>query len=160
VTLRPIRPEDEPLMVKFHEKLSEESVYLRYLHALKLTQRVAHERLSRLCFIDYDREMALVAFRRDTQSQESEIIGVGRLIQAPGLREAEFAILIADRYQRSGLGTELLRRLVQVACDEKLERVTADILPENRGMQRVCEKLGFSLAFDEEERLMNAVIRL
>jgi acetyltransferase len=59
VTIRPIRPEDEPLMVKFHHSLSDQTVYLRYFGPLKLDQRIAHERLSRLCFIDYDREMAL-----------------------------------------------------------------------------------------------------
>jgi acetyltransferase len=160
VTVRPIRPEDEPLLVKFHETLSEQSVYLRYLHALKLSQRVAHDRLARLCFIDYGREMALVAMRVDPQTGSEAMIGVGRLIQSPGRSQAEFAILIADRFQRTGLGTELLRRLLQVAGDEKLHKVTADILPENRGMQRVCEKLGFTLRFDEDERLMKAAIEL
>src|SRR5262249_34493551 len=81
VTIRPTRPEDEPLMVKFHDTLSPESVYLRYFQALKLSQRVAHERLARLCFIDYDREMALVAERRDPRSGEPEVVAVGRLIK-------------------------------------------------------------------------------
>ena len=63
VLIRPIRPEDEPMMVKFHETLSERSVYLRYFHLMNLSQRIAHERLTRICFIDYDREMALVAER-------------------------------------------------------------------------------------------------
>ena len=61
MVIRPIRPEDEPLMVRFHESLSEESVYMRYFHMMNLDQRTAHERLTRICFIDYDREMALVA---------------------------------------------------------------------------------------------------
>ena len=60
VTLRPIRPEDEPLLVAFHKTLSEESVYRRYFNQLKLDQRIAHERLTRICFNDYDRELALV----------------------------------------------------------------------------------------------------
>ena len=59
IIIRPIRPEDEPLLVKFHGTLSERSVSLRYFHAMKFTARVAHERLTRICFIDYDREMAL-----------------------------------------------------------------------------------------------------
>ncbi len=145
VLIRPIRPEDEPLMVRFHETLSEQTVYLRYFQALKLSQRVAHDRLARLCFIDYDREMALVAIREAPGGGAPELIAVGRLIKQHGLNEAEFAILVSDRYQRSGLGTELLRRLLQVGRDEKLARVTADILPENYGMQRMCEKLGFRL---------------
>ena len=79
MTLRPIRPEDEPLMVEFHANISERSVYFRYLHLMGLTQRIAHERLTRVCFIDYDREMALVAEHRDAAGRAS-IIGVGRLV--------------------------------------------------------------------------------
>ena len=63
MTIRPIRPEDEPAMVEFHKTLSERSVYLRYFQPLKLHPAMAHERLTRTCFIDYDREMALVAER-------------------------------------------------------------------------------------------------
>ena len=68
VTLRPIRPEDEPLMVKFHETLSDRSVYLRYFYSLSLSSRVAHDRLVRICFVDYDREMAIVADQRDAKT--------------------------------------------------------------------------------------------
>ncbi len=64
-TFRPIRPEDEPLLIKFHETLSDRSVYLRYLHPMMLNHRVTHERLSRICFVDYDREIALVAESED-----------------------------------------------------------------------------------------------
>src|SRR3954453_5485638 len=97
VTIRPIRPEDEPCMVKFHETLSERSVYLRYFHLLNLEQRIQHDRLTRICFIDYDREMALVA------EHNGEILGVGRLMKVHGTTEAEIAVLISDKYQGRGL---------------------------------------------------------
>jgi acetyltransferase len=145
VTIRPIRPEDEPLMVRFHETLSDRTVYLRYLQLLKLSQRVAHERLTRICFIDYDREMALVAERQNPTSGEPEIIGVGRLQKTHGTDEAEFAVVVSDQWQGKGLGGELLCRLLQVAKDEKVGRVRADILADNIGMQKVCEKYGFKL---------------
>jgi acetyltransferase len=134
VTLRPIRPEDEPLMVKFHETLSDLSVYFRWLHMIGLSRRVAHEQLIRMCFIDYEREMALVADYHNPQTEQDEIIGVGRLIKAHGANEAKFAILVTDQFQRKGLGTELLRRLIQFSHDEKLQRLTGDILTENEGM--------------------------
>ena len=108
VTIRPIRPEDEPPMVRFHETLSERSVYLRYFHLMNLEQRTTHERLTRICFIDYDREMALVAERRNPETGESEILGVGRLMKIHGTREAEVAVLISDKWQGRGLGKELL----------------------------------------------------
>jgi len=160
VVIRPIRPEDEPLLVRFHELLTEQSVYSRYLQALKLSQRVAHERLARICFVDYDREIALVADRKQPQSDAHDVIGVGRLIKQRGAAEAEFALLISDAFQRSGLGTELLRRLLDIARAERIPRVTADILPENRPMQRVCEKLGFRLVHDMAARLVKAVIEV
>jgi acetyltransferase len=140
ITLRPIRPEDEPKLVEFHERISEHSIYMRYASLMKHEQRVAHERLSRICFIDYDREMALVA-----ETPDEEIIGVGRITKQPGRNEAEFAMLVADDHQGEGIGTALLRRLVRVGKDEDLDRITADILRRNRAMQRVCEKLGFEI---------------
>jgi len=143
VIIRPIRPEDEPLIVAFHSTLSEQSVYLRYFYPMSLEQRVAHERLTRICFIDYDRETVLVAEHGDLNSSQRAIIGVGRLMKIRGTNHAEFATMISDAYQGQGLGSELLRRLIAIGRDERLERVVADVLPDNRDMQRVFKKLGF-----------------
>ncbi|NEO27439.1 MAG: GNAT family N-acetyltransferase, partial [Kamptonema sp. SIO4C4] len=145
IVIRPIRPEDEPLVRKFHEPLSQESVYLRYFHLMSLTSRVAHDRLSRLCFIDYDREIALVADYQDSETGEHEILGIARLSQLHGLNEAEFAMIVSDRYQHQGLGTELLSRLINIGKKHGLSRISANILPENWPMQRVSEKVGFQL---------------
>jgi len=160
VTIRPIRPEDEPLMVRFHETLSERSVYLRYFHLMNLEQRTTHERLTRICFIDYDREMALVAVRRNPETGESEILGVGRLMKIHGTQEAETAVLISDHWQGRGLGKELLSRLLLVAADDKLAKVVADILPDNRGVMRICEKLGFSLKHSLDDEVVRAEFKL
>ncbi len=147
VNIRPVRPEDEPLIVRFHEGLSEHSVYMRYFHALKLSQRVAHERLTRICHIDYAREMVLVVVRLEP---EREIVGIARLSKVYGGDEAEFAILIKDDYQGQGLGRELLKRLLEVAKDEPdIGRVVAYMLPENLGMRRISEQLEFDLKFQE-----------
>jgi acetyltransferase len=160
ITIRPIRPEDEPLMVKFHETLSERSVYFRWLHVLHLSQRIAHDRLIGICFIDYDREMALVGDHYNPETQQHEIIGVGRLITAREANEAEFALLITDQFQRQGLATELLRRLIGFARNEKIQRLTGDILVENTGMQAVCKKLGFHVYYSPEDQLMKAEMEL
>lgn len=145
VTVRPIRPEDEPLVVAFHEGLSDRSVRLRYFHPIKYDQRVAHERLVRVCFNDYDRELALVAERHDAASGARQIIGIGRLSKTPHENDGEWAILIADAWQKKGLGTQLLQCLVRVARSEKLTRLFAEILPDNSEMIRVAERVGFSL---------------
>ncbi len=145
VLIRPIRPEDEPLVVDFHATLSDQSVYMRFFHAMKLSQRVAHERMIRICFNDYDREIALVAENVDPGTGKARILGISRLSKIHGTNESEFSLLVNDAYHGNGLGTELLSRLLDVARDEKLGCVLADILPENYPMQRVCQKLGFVL---------------
>jgi acetyltransferase len=161
VTIRPIRPEDEPMMVSFHGSLSEQSVYMRYFHMLGLDQRTAHERLTRICFIDYDREMALVAERTEPETGRREIMGVARLSRPGGIPdEAEFSVLISDRFQRRGLGTLLVSKLLEVGRAEGLRRITADILFENYPMQRISRNLGFHLHRDTEEMVMKADLDL
>jgi len=159
ILYRPIRPEDEPLLIKLHQALSERTVYLRYFQPLKLSQRTAHERLTRICFIDYDREMALVAEHKKADG-DSEIIAIGRLSQVKGHDEAEMAVLVDDRFQHLGLGTELYRRLIEVARDEHVTRIVSTILSENREMQAICRKLGFDLQADLEDGTIRAVLKL
>jgi acetyltransferase len=86
------------------------------------------------------------------------VIAVGRLIKQHGISEAEFALLVSDAYQCKGLGSTILRSLLRVARAEQIERVTAVILPENRPMQRVCERLGFRLEFSPSGREVHAWI--
>jgi acetyltransferase len=155
VTIRPIRPEDEPLLIKLHQALSERSVYLRYFQPLKLSQRTAHERLTRICFIDYDREMALVIERKQ-EDGTPEIIAIGRLSKLHGRNEAELAVLVDDRFQHQGMGTELYRRLIAIAKEEKLAQVISTILSENREMLAICEKLGFKFESDLEDGTVRA----
>jgi acetyltransferase len=154
ILIRPIRPEDEPLMVRFHGTISERSVYLRYFNMASLDFRVSHERLARICHVDYDREIALVAERK------SEILAVGRLVKSQDANEGEFAMLIGDAVQHQGLGTEMLRRLIEIARAEKLTRVTADILPENDHMLHISKLLGFRLRHSTEEHLVKAELLL
>jgi acetyltransferase len=145
VTIRPIRAEYEPLLRKFYQSLSEQSIYFRYFHLVNLNRQSAYDRLTRICFIDYDRVMTLIADYYNHDTKEPEMLGLGRLSKLHGVNEAEFDLLISDAYQGHGLGTELLQRLVQIGRDEGLDRIRADILRENRSMQKVAEKAGFSL---------------
>jgi acetyltransferase len=152
--IRPICPEDESMMVQFHGKLSADSVYLRYFHMMNLGSRVSHERLERICFVDHSRETVLVAER------DQEILAVGRLVKEHDPNQGEFAILVADPFQGHGLGTDLLRRLIEIAREEKLDRITADILPENDHMIHVCRHFGFDLRHSLEEHLVKAELSL
>ena len=159
VTIRPIRPEDEPLMIEFHKTLSDRSVHFRYFGGVSLEKRILHERLRRVCFIDYDREVALVADLRERDGSH-KILGVGRLTKEHGLDEAEFAILVRDAWQGKGLGSDLLRMLVQVGRKENVQRIVGHIMAENVMMKGVSEEVGFCLHFNEAQKEWFAEIDL
>ena len=159
ITIRPILPEDEAMMVKFHATLSDRSVFLRYLQPMVLQQRVVHERLSHICHCDYDREIALVAESKDA-SDERIILGVVRLSKLHGTDEARLSILISDPYQGIGLGGELIRRAMEIARDEHLGSLSAILTDDNQAMHRVFEKLGFSFESTDNPKLLTAKISL
>ncbi len=140
VLIRPIRAEDEPAIVAFHQTLSDDSVYMRFFYKFSYQQRVSHERLARICFVDYEREITLVA-----QLPGGQIVGAVQLMRQRHGAEAEFAMLISDTHQRQGLGRRMLELILDVARQEGVASVTAEILPANQGMQKICRHLGFRL---------------
>lgn len=154
VILRPIRPEDEPLIVSFHYNLSEHSVRQRYFEFMSLGERVAHERLIRICFADYDRELTSVAEIEGPDGPQ--IIAVGRLSRIPGTQYARFSIIILDDYHNRGLGTQLLEHLINIAKQEHIEIIDARILSENLEMINICKKLGFKISKDKDPFITRA----
>ncbi len=159
ITIRPIHPEDEPLMIKFHGTLSDRSVHLRYMQPLMLSQRVAHERMARICHCDYDREMTLVAEYKDEKGERS-IFGASRMNKLHGLNEARFSVLISDQFQGQGLGKEMVRRMVDVAKREGLEELSAFITPDNRPMQQIAKDLGFSVKPADDKGLLEITMEM
>jgi len=151
VTIRPIRPSDEPMMIAFHGKLSDRTVYLRYFSTLTLPRRTAHERLAVICGCDYASEMVLVVEGKDAQTGAPCILAVGRLNKIGSGEEAEAALLVADPYQGLGLGTELLRRLLVFARDEKIRRVVGEMLRDNLAVQGIFRRFGFQLRTPESD---------
>ena len=160
VFIRPIRPEDEPLTVDFHKSLSEETAHLRYFGFIKGEALISHERLVQICYSDYDREINLVAERIQPGWNQRQIIAIARLIKSYGVNEAEFAMVISDDWQGKGLGTKLLRDLLEIGCTEGLERIVGYVLPENYVMQRICRKQGFEVKFDSSRDVFKAEIEL
>ena len=159
VTFRPIRPEDEPLMIDLHKTLSEESVYFRYFQSMSLEQRTSHSRLARLSFIDYDRDIALVLEAKNTDGNPF-IIAIGRLSRFANFEEAELSLVVSDAYQRQGIGTELVNRLIDIGRKEGLAQITASTLPQNNGMKSVFKKQGFALNFIQDEGIVQATLSL
>lgn len=147
-------------MARFHQTLSDRSVYLRYFHMEKLSSRVAHTRLARRCFVDYDTEMALIAEYFNAETNRNEIIGVGRLARAASENEAEIALIVADQFQKCGIGAQLMKHLIRVGRDEKLERIVAVVLPENMGMRVLAARHGFVTVPSEDLSSIQLVLDL
>ncbi len=142
VVVRPIRPEDEPAMVRFHESLSERSVHLRYFHFIACSERVAHQRLAQVCSGDQNKELVIIA-----ETADKEIAGVGRLNREG--RDAEFALVVADTWQHRGIGTALLSSLIAIGRREGVERIYGSVLADNQPMLKACARLGFGIGFPE-----------
>jgi acetyltransferase len=153
VAIRPVRAEDELLVRAFDEKLSERSVYFRFAHPLPLADRIEHDRLSRLCFIDYDRQIALLAIGEEP-GNGPRVRGIGRLIKEHLSDDAEFALIVADDYQRQGLGRQLLTRLIAAGRAEGVARIVGYVLSDNLAMLDLCRALGFRIEWRAGEMLM------
>ncbi len=147
-------------IVAFHKTVSEESVYLRYANKLNLQQRTTHDRLTRICFTDYDREIVLITCVKDKDTGKQKIIGVGRLSKIHGSNEAKFSLLISDAYQGKGLGTELMNQIIRIGRSEKYEALCASILTDNTGIQALCKKLGFKLMKKDDAKFVSAELAL
>ncbi|PIS00477.1 MAG: acetyl CoA synthetase subunit alpha [Chlamydiae bacterium CG10_big_fil_rev_8_21_14_0_10_35_9] len=156
-TIRPIRPEDVPLITKFHKDLSEKSVRQRYLKFIQYDERTAHDRLVSICFTDYDREIALVV---EKNHNGKEILAVAKLTKLAGTNDARFAIIVKDDWQHKGLGKNLMDMIIKIAKKEHIETILAYMLPENDAMQKICQKNGFELTEDKSQQLILAQLRL
>ena len=157
--VRPIEPRDESSMIDFHRSLSDETVYSRYFSWPKLSTRILHERLSRICTPDPLDEVVLVAetVRPDALSP---IVAVARLCHGASHRNAEAALLITDSFQRRGLGAELLRRLFRIARNLGAVNLVAYFMPSNAAMRHLCINEGMSIT-DEPggESIANIALR-
>ena len=131
-------------MAAFHATLSDATVYARYFSPMKLSTRIAHERLDRICHSDPHADCLLVAEAPDPTGAP-RIVAVGRLSRERGRNEAEIAILVTDAWQRHGIGTELVRRLVAIGRAAGLDRIHAEMLGSNPGMRRLALAAGFRM---------------
>jgi acetyltransferase len=141
ILLRPIMPEDEPLLIKMLEHASSQSLYLRFFgHVPKVT----HKWLTRFTHIDYDRENAIVA-EITHEDQTKELMGVVRIIEDAWGESAEYAILVADKWQGQHLGNLLTDYILEIAKERDIKKIVASVLPTNSGMVHMFEKRGFSI---------------
>lgn len=151
VTLRPIRPEDEPMELEFIRGLSTETSRFRFFQIIK---DLPHDALVRFCNIDYDREMAFIAEAKEGDRRTE--IGVSRLILESNKKRGEFAVVVADKYQGKGLGIKLVDMLIEVAREKSVEGIYGIIMGDNVKMISLCEKLGFNARREQE----NVIVEL
>jgi acetyltransferase len=144
--LRPVRPEDEPLLVELFKAFSEQTMRFRFFRVIKET---THETLARYCNIDYEREIVMVA--ELTERGERRIEGMVRLVVQPDGESGEVAVVVGDPWQNRGLGSELFGYIVEVGRDMGLKRLFGEILAENTKMMHICNKKGFELKRADEE---------
>jgi len=135
IFIRPIKPEDEPLLADFFKTLSPKSIYMRFFSPLK---SIPQAMMARFTQIDYDRDMALVAIRQD-QGRE-EIMGVARLMSKPGGIEPEFSVVVSDMWQGKGIGATLMEQLMAIAKEKGMTSVWGLILAENTQMLALARK--------------------
>jgi acetyltransferase len=154
VTLRPIRPEDEPKELEFIRGLSTQTSRFRFFQIIK---DLPHEALVRFCNIDYDREMAFIAEKRDGDRRTE--IGVSRLILEPNKTRGEFAVVVADEFQGKGLGIKLVDMLIDVAREKSVEAIYGIVMSENVKMISLCEKLGFSARREQDSVVVELKLR-
>jgi acetyltransferase len=150
IILRPIKPEDEPDWHRLLTQCSPESIRSRFRYLFK---RTTHEMATRYCFIDYDREMAMVAELHTPAGKG--LIGVGRLVTDANTRRAEYAILMVDAWQGKGIGTALTNYCVEIARSFGIREVHAETMPENGRMIAVFRRCGFEIELNQKEGTVN-----
>jgi len=153
VTLRPIKPEDEPLWHRMLKTFSEETIRFRFFHHIG---EITHEFATRYCFIDYEREIAIVA--EIEEDRERKLIGVGRLTSDPNLEEAELAVVVSDPWQGRGVGSLLTDYCIEIARERGIKRIVAEMLPDNEIILGMLRRRGFQLK--REEDVITGVLEL
>jgi len=142
VILRPIKPEDEPMWLELLGSCSKESIYFRFRTNYFFD---SHEVATQFCYIDYSREMAIVA--EITKNDNRKLIGVGRLIADTNQETAEYAILITDDWQNKGLGNILTKYCMEISKELGLKRIIAETTADNKPMIAIFKKLKFRIHF-------------
>lgn len=145
IIMRPIKPEDEPLWLELLGSCSKESIYSRFRYNFHYD---SHEVATQFCYIDYAREIGIVAEVED--KGKKKLIGVGRLIADPDLTTVEYAILITDEYQKRDLGTILTAYCEDIAKKWKMKRIFAETTKDNKAMIAVFKKLGFEVTYNSD----------
>jgi GNAT superfamily N-acetyltransferase len=155
VFVRPIRPDDEPMMREMFYKFSEQTKYLRYHAAVKA---MPHNKMQVFCTIDYESEMALVGLSGPPGAEV--VVGVARYMTDAEMQSAEVAFTVADAWQRKGLGSCLFERLVKIGREKGIRTFHAYVLVENSGMLKIFHRSGLVVETQTEGDVVRVTMKL
>ncbi|HPM22891.1 MAG TPA: GNAT family N-acetyltransferase [Phycisphaerae bacterium] len=155
IFVRPIRPDDEPMMREMFYNFSEQTKYLRYHAALK---SMPHNKMQVFCTIDYDTEMAIVGLYG--QPGAEEVVGVARYMTDPERLVAEVAFTVQDNWQRKGLGTYFFERLLHIARERGIRTFHAYVLVENSGMLKIFHRSGLVVETQTEGDVVRVTMNI
>ncbi len=156
IVIRPIHPDDESLMREFYKDVSEKSLKEEYFKTLHYDDLIAHERLIRMCFIDYDREITLVAQLKKSE----EIIAIGRFTKLKNSQDGFFSLLVKDKWHKKGLGKKLLANIIEIAKKENRKFLVSQILKDNIAMKNLCKSFGFSFEKAKDHSIIKLSLKL
>ena len=154
VIIRPIISDDEPLVRDFYQSVSEQSLRQEYLRTLHYDDLTAHERLIRICYIDYDREITLVTEIKN-EDKIRKILAIARFSKLKNSNDAAFSLLVKDTWQNMGIGKELVKNIIKIAKVEKIDHLLSHMFEDNQNMKKLCESLNFSFI-----KLKNNIIQV
>jgi len=150
VTLRPIKPEDEPLWLEMLGSCSKDTIYERFRYFFNWD---SHTAAVRYCFIDYDREIAIVA--ETMVDGVKKLVGVGRLVADPDHSSVEYAVLVTDAWQNKRLGSLLTEFCMEISERWSLKRVVAQTNATNHRMLNVFRKQGFEFVNEPDSPVVD-----
>ena len=154
--IRPVRPEDEPTLARFHAGLSTQTVVARYGIDRPLAERTSHDRLTRICFADYDRQFAIVAEVLKDEAAAPEFAAIARVSRVHASDDRHLTMTVADAWQRRGVGACLIRTAITVAKGEGVANLVSEFSPRNARMRELLAAEGFT--FEEREGVVVATL--
>lgn len=159
IVIRPIYPEDESLIIQFYKEVSEKSLRQRYLKNFHFDELVAREKLIKICYIDYDREITLVVEPKHEKNKR-EIIAIARFSKLINSNDATYSLLVKDKWHNKGIGKQLLKHIIKIAKEEKVDNLVSQMYEDNYPMIELCKSLGFTFENLQKDNIFLAKLNL
>ncbi|MBL4702450.1 MAG: GNAT family N-acetyltransferase [Phycisphaeraceae bacterium] len=155
VMMRPIRPDDEPFIREMFYSFSEQTVYLRFHHAVKA---LPHNQLQVFCNVDFQNEVALVGVAGPVEALQ--VVAIGRYFLQKNGKEADMAFVVRDDFQRQGLGSILCERLIDIGTSRGVQTFSADVLMENSGMLKIFKRSNMDVHTSNEDGVVHVTMQV